>query len=183
MQELSMHILDIAENSVAADAKRVEIRIQKNQKKDILTIEIEDNGKGMDEAMQKQALDPFITTKPHKKVGLGLSMLAEAARKTGGKLHLHSEPGKGTRVHATFGLSHMDLQPMGDIVETMVLLIIGNQDVEFEYHHTIDEKGFAWDTGILQELYGELPKWLPEVVDFIRNDLRTKLHEIESDIL
>ena len=182
MQELSMHILDIAENSVAAEAKKVEIRIQKNQKQDMLTIEIEDNGKGMDEAIQKQVLDPLFTTKPYKKVGLGLSMLAEAARKTGGKLHLHSEPGKGTRVHATFGLSHMDLQPMGDMVETMVLLIVGNPDVEFGYQYTLDEKGFIWNTVFLQEPFGELPRCMPEVVDFIRNDLRIKLHEIESDI-
>jgi hypothetical protein len=173
-----MHILDIAENSVAAQAEHVFIRIEENSKQDIVVIEIEDDGIGMDENIQKRALDPFSTTKPEKKVGLGLSLLADAARKTGGNLELFSSPGRGTRVRASFGLSHVDRQPFGDMVETIVLLVIGNPHVEFTYRHTRDEKFFFWSTDDIRTNFGEISRSTPEVVDFIRENVNTGLQEI-----
>jgi len=179
--ELSLHILDIAENSIAAGAEVVAIRIEEDQKKDIFTIEIEDDGKGMDEQMKKQALDPFVTTKPRKKVGLGLSLLAEAARKTGGNMEIHSRLDEGTRIVATFGFSHLDRQPLGDMVETMVLLIVGNPNVEFVYQHTRDGKLFSMDTRDIQKYLGDIPRSTPDVLDFIREHLLTGLQEIDTN--
>ena len=178
MIELSLHILDIVENSIAAGAEVVDIRIQEDREKDIFTIEIRDDGRGMDEQMKKKVLDPFVTTKPRKKVGLGLSLLAEAARKTGGRMEIHSELDQGTHIVVTFGWSHVDRQPLGDMIETLVLLMIGNPDVEFVYEHTRDGKSFSMDTRDIQEHLGEIPRSTPDVLDFIREHLKTGLREI-----
>ena len=98
MEDLSLHILDIAENSIAAEAKRIEIRIEEDQAKDVLAIEIKDDGNGMDEEMRRKVLDPFFTTRTTRKVGLGLPLLAQASRESEGTIEIDSKPGQGTTV-------------------------------------------------------------------------------------
>ena len=171
MRELSLHVLDIVENSINAGADRVVVRIGMDSEKDRLTIAIEDNGKGMGESVKKKVLDPFITTKPEKKIGLGLSMLSEAARRAGGEMHVESNPGSGTVVEATFGLSHVDRQPMGDMAETMVMLIVGNPDVEFRVEAVRNSTGFFWDTDSLREKFGDASRTDPDVIDSMREAL------------
>jgi len=168
LKELSMHILDIVENSVAAGATRVSILVEENKERDVLVIEIRDNGRGMDEAMRRKALDPFVTTKLAKSVGMGLSLFSEASKRSGGAMTIDSEQEKGTTIRATFGLNHVDRQPMGDIVETMVTLVVGNPDVEFHYQYVRDGKGYSWDTEMIRERFGDVSRSNPEVVDFVR---------------
>ncbi len=166
-----MHILDIVENSVNAGATQVTVSIEENQKLDRLNIEITDNGKGMDDAMVGKALDPFVTTKEGKRVGLGLSMLSEAARKAGGEMTMDSRPGKGTSIRATFELTHLDRQPLGDMTETMITLIIGNPDVEFRYSHKTNTSTLTWSTARIREVFGDVFRSRPDVIDFIREEL------------
>lgn len=135
MEELSLHILDIAENSIRAGAKNIEIHIEEDVKKDRLAITIRDDGAGMDEETQRQALDPFFTTKQSKRVGLGLPLLAAAAQRAGGDVAIHATAGEGTEIVATFQHSHIDRQPLGDMIETLKMLIVGNPDVEFRFVH------------------------------------------------
>jgi signal transduction histidine kinase len=135
MEDLSLHILDIVENSLAARASRVEITVVDAPEEDLLSVEIIDNGEGMDRDTLERALDPFFTTKSVRKVGLGLSLLAQAARESGGDFKLESEEGKGTRIKASFQHSHPDRKPLGDIDETMKVLRVANPEVEFVYNH------------------------------------------------
>jgi signal transduction histidine kinase len=146
MEDLSLHILDIAENSISASAKRIEIRIDEDQAKDLLTIEIKDDGKGMNEHALQKALDPFFTTRKTRNVGLGLSLLAQAARQSDGKIELSSAPGKGTTVKATFRLSHLDCKPIGDINETIRVLVAGNPGIDFLYEHKKNNSSYCFDT-------------------------------------
>jgi signal transduction histidine kinase len=146
MEDLSLHILDIAENSISGSAKRIEIRIEEDQANDVLTIEIKDDGKGMDEQTLQQALDPFFTTRTTRRVGLGLSLLAQATRETDGKIELNSSPGQGTMVKATFCLSHLDRKPMGDINETMRILVAGHPEIDFLYEHKKNGSVYRFDT-------------------------------------
>ncbi len=131
MEDLSLHILDIAENSVAAKADRIEIRVVVDKKNDLLSLEIIDNGTGMDKDTIKKALDPFYTSKTVRRVGLGLSLLSESAKAANGKLTLESKKGKGTRVKAEFQFSHIDRKPLGDIDQTIITLVMGNPDIDF----------------------------------------------------
>jgi len=146
MEDLSLHILDIAENSISAAARRIEIKIDEDQAKDLLTIEIKDDGKGMNEHALQKALDPFFTTRKTRKVGLGLSFLAQAAKESGGKIELNSKPHEGTTVKATFRLSHPDCKPMGDINETIRVLVAGNPGIDFLYEHKKNNSLYCFDT-------------------------------------
>ena len=138
MEDFSLHLLDVAENALAAGAGRIEISIFEQSKKNLMTIEIKDNGCGMDEQTVKRALDPFYTTKPDKRVGLGLPMLAQAAREAGGTLQVQTAPGRGTTVLASFKLSHPDLKPLGDMMATMATLGCSHPQVHFVFDHRRD---------------------------------------------
>ena len=146
MEDLSLHILDVAENSISSSAKRIEIRINEDPDQDVLTIEIKDDGKGMDEQMRQKVFDPFFTTRTTRRVGLGLPMLAQATRETEGKIELDSSPGQGTTVKATFGYSHPDRKPMGDILETIRTLVVSHPEIDFLYEHRKNGSLYRFDT-------------------------------------
>ena len=146
MEDLSLHILDVAENSIAAEAKRIEIRIEEDQDRDLLTVEIKDDGKGMDEQMQRKALDPFFTTRTTRRVGLGLPLLAQASRESGGACEVNSKPDQGTTVRAVFQYSHPDRKPVGNIQETIQTLLIGHPEINLLFEHTKDGTTYHFDT-------------------------------------
>ena len=157
MEDLSLHILDIAENSVAAQASRVEIRIVEDKTLDVLSIEVIDNGTGMDEETRKKALDPFFTSKKVRRVGLGLSLLSESARAANGYLTIKSKKGKGSRVKAVFQHSHIDRRPLGDIGQTILTLIVGNPDLDFVYVHKKDRQRYVFDTRKIRSRLEDIP--------------------------
>lgn len=146
MEDLSLHILDIAENSINAMANRIEIRIVEDRANDLVSVEIKDDGIGMDEQTLKKALDPFFTTRTTRRVGLGLSLLAQAAKDSEGTFELSSSPGRGTTVNATFRLSHPDCKPMGDIDQTMQVLVVSHPGIDFLYEHKDDNSTYRFNT-------------------------------------
>jgi len=146
VEDLSLHILDIVENSIRARASKINIKIIEDIKKDLLTIEIKDDGKGMDKEAMKKVMDPFFTTKSTRKVGLGLGLLKQSARESGGDVEIESKVGMGTRVRAVFNYSHIDRKPLGDMAATLVTLIAGNPEVDFIYEHISDELKYRIDT-------------------------------------
>ncbi len=143
---MSLHILDIVENSIRAKASKIKIRVVEDRAQDLLTIEIKDNGQGIDEGTVKKVLDPFFTTRTTRKVGLGLPLLSQAARESGGDVQIESEVGRGTRVKATFGYSHIDRKPLGNMETTLTTLIAGNPETDFIYEHKKDELEYRLDT-------------------------------------
>jgi len=146
MEDLSLHILDVAENSIMASAGKIEIRITEDKANDLLTIEISDDGKGMDAETLKKALDPFFTTRKTRRVGLGLSMLAQAARQSGGEMDVSSRPNEGTAVRATFRLSHPDCKPMGDIAETVRTLVVAHPEIDVIFEHKSNGSIYRFDS-------------------------------------
>ena len=68
MANLSMHLLDIASNSVRANASKITIHFHDSISEDIIFIEITDNGKGMDEKMVKDVQNPFFTTRTTRRI-------------------------------------------------------------------------------------------------------------------
>jgi anti-sigma regulatory factor (Ser/Thr protein kinase) len=146
MQDLALHILDIVENSLAASARRVAILIVDDTRQDLLSIEIKDDGKGMDAEAKRRALDPFFTTRTTRRVGLGLPLLAQAAREAEGSFEITSRRGKGTIVKASFRRSHPDCRPVGDIGETVRTILVGRPDLALHYEHRIDDEVYRFDT-------------------------------------
>jgi anti-sigma regulatory factor (Ser/Thr protein kinase) len=176
--ELAMHILDIAENSVRAGAKLITIRILEDLEKDLYVMEIADDGRGMNAGERQRALDPFYTTKKVRKVGLGLPLLQNAARNTGGAFRLDSAVGRGTTVTANFRRGHIDRQPLGNIASSLLGLIMGNPGIDFLYHHRVDGRSYTLDTRELKKELEDVPLSHPEVTKFIRENINEGLKEI-----
>ena len=135
MEDLALHILDIARNGVEAGATRVEIRVDEDAGADALQIVVADNGRGMDAATANRAVDPFFTTRETRIVGLGLPLLRQAAEAAGGSLTVDSAPGAGTRVTASFSLSHIDRAPLGDVETTVLVLLASHPDIDLDWTH------------------------------------------------
>jgi anti-sigma regulatory factor (Ser/Thr protein kinase) len=172
MEDLSLHILDIAENSVNAGADRIEIHIIEDQDKDSISLEIIDNGMGMDEETVKKALDPFYTTKKIRRFGFGLSLLSEAARTAGGTFSIESKKGEGTEVRAHFQHSHIDRQPLGDMAQTLITLIMGSPGIDFLYIHRKERREYRLDTAEIRTQLGDVPLNSPQVLKILREDLK-----------
>ena len=179
--ELSLHILDIVENSVRAGASLVRVTVEEDTDSDRYIMEIEDNGSGMTEEVRQKALDPFFTSKKVRRVGLGLPMLSEAAERTGGSFLLESSPGRGTRVRAEFGLGHIDRQPLGKITGTLITILIGNPDTDFVYEHIRNGRVYTLDTREIKKELDGIPINHPEVLDFLRTSIQEGLTEIGAD--
>jgi anti-sigma regulatory factor (Ser/Thr protein kinase) len=178
MEDISLHILDIAENSISAEAKKISISIQENRKKDLLSLEISDDGKGMDQETVKKAMDPFYTTRKTRRLGLGLSLLSEAAKQANGQFSIESGPGKGTKIKATFQASHIDTKPLGDVVQTLLTLIIGNPDINIHYKHKINHSLYSLNTQEIKAQLNGIPITSPKVISFIKNHIKEGIDRI-----
>jgi len=139
-EDLSLHILDVVENSIAAKASKIEISVIEDKNNDLLVIGIKDNGTGMSEETLEKVLDPFYTTRTTRRVGMGLSLLAQAARDSNGSFAINSRLGSGTEVKASFQHSHIDRKPMGDIKSTLITLITSYPEINFIFIYQ-DEEG------------------------------------------
>ncbi|MFW6381752.1 MAG: ATP-binding protein [Bacillota bacterium] len=180
MKELSLHILDIMQNSLAAGADCIELTIRENRQQDQLIIEIRDNGRGMDRDQQQQVTDPFVTSRQTREVGLGLPLLSEAARRCGGELKLESTPGEGTRVEAWFQYNHIDRAPLGDMPGTIVSLLAVNPELELVYRHYLNQRQFVFKTSeIRQELEGVALNH-SRVLNWIEDYLRQGLKDLQK---
>lgn len=183
MQDLSLHILDIVENSIAAGAEKIEITINENIKKNMLSIMIRDNGKGMDKKTLNKALDPFYTTKKTRRVGLGLSMLAQAAKEAEGNFDIKSKRGCGTTVTAAFEYDHIDRKPIGDMAKTMIALIVSHAlHVDFIYVHKKDGKELMFDTRQIKKELNGIPINDVEVLKFLEENIRKELENMGAKI-
>ena len=180
MEDLSLHILDIVENSIAAGADRVEIRVIEDIRKDILSVEIKDNGKGMGADVLSKVLDPFYTTRTTRRIGLGLSLLSQSAKEADGDMTITSKKGEGTIVTAYFKHSHIDRKPIGNMAETLIVLIAGNPDIDFLYEHRLNNRAYSIDTKDIREELGDVPLSSPGVVEVIRKDIRNGLKILSS---
>ena len=146
MTEISLNILDVAENSTKAGAALVTITVDADFEADQLTVSIEDNGCGMTPEQVERVTDPFFTSRTTRKVGLGVPFFKYAAESTGGSFQIESTIGVGTTVTATFTLSHIDRMPLGDINSTIHTLVVYHPDTDFVYHYRYNGKSFTMDT-------------------------------------
>lgn len=180
MKELSEHILDIAQNSLAAGAAHIAITLTEHDS-GRLTVVIEDDGRGMNPELLAAASDPFTTTRTTRKLGLGLPLYRMTAEQTGGGIRISSTPGKGTAVTADFDLRHLDCPPLGSLADTVALLIQGNPEVELTYRH-ITPRGMAelLTAEIRQVLGDDISLAEPAVFNWIQTNLSEQEAEIEG---
>jgi hypothetical protein len=171
MEDLSLHILDIAENSIAAGARNIKITVGEDRLRDLLTVEIIDDGKGMSPEMVEQAADPFYTTRTTRSVGLGLALFQEAARIANGSMEIQSVPDSGTTVRATFQLSHVDRKPLGNMVETISALLSSCSEVNVHYVHERDGNRLVFDTKEIRSELGSTALNSAKAINVVRGYL------------
>ena len=185
MQELSLNVLDVAQNSVSAGASLIEIGVAEDTVADRLTIVIKDNGCGMTEEQVQRVIDPFYTTRTTRKVGMGVPLLMLAAEQTGGTVTIQSRHEEdhpedhGTVVTATFHTDHIDFTPIGDLVSTMETLIMGSPEIDFTFVHDANGHRVELDTRQLREVLGEVPLDSYEIIQWIGDFLREQYQPAE----
>jgi len=179
MKDLSLHILDIVQNSIRAKASLISIEIEELVTENQLIISITDDGTGMSPEQLQQATDPFYTSRTTRKVGLGLSLFKQNAEIAGGSFRIESELAKGTKVTATFGLTHLDRPVMGDLVGTLLLLICSSDKTDYAFKHRTNLGEFVLDTREVKQMLRDVPLSHPDVRTFLKEMLQENLEQIQ----
>ena len=185
MKELSLNILDVAENSVKAGATLTQILL--DEQDGTLTLQIVDDGCGMSEDVVRSVVDPFYTTRTTRKVGMGTPLLKLACEQTGGSLSIDSvtkeaDPaGHGTHVTATFDMNHIDFTPLGDVGASVVTLIQGHPDTDFLFRHQRNGNVVELDTRELREVLEDVPLNSYDVLLWIEGNLQEQYEELSGE--
>ena len=173
MREIALHLLDIAENSVAAESTNISIHVHEDLLHDMLSASVVDDGRGMDAETAQHVQDPFYTTRTTRNVGLGIPLLKLAAEQAEGSFSLQSKPGKGTWVEAEFRHSHIDRMPLGDLSSTFLTLLIAHPQIDWTFLYRVTDRNkasrdFLFESAELKSQLGEIPLTEPEVLAFVR---------------
>lgn len=182
MFELSLHILDILENSLRAEATTICIRVEESKADDLLTITIEDNGEGMEHQIARKASEPFTTTKnKQQRVGLGLPLVKQLSEHCNGNFRINTQPGKGTTIEMSFQWSHIDRPPLGSMAETIRTIIAGHSEIELVYEHLINGGSFWFDTKAIRSELEDLPLDHAQVLAWIKDQIEEGLQQIRPE--
>ncbi len=179
MRELSLHLLDIAENSITAGAKNITVTIREDTIADRLYLSVQDDGKGMDEEMVRKVTDPFVTTRTTRKVGLGIPLLKAAAEGCNGWLKIHSKVGEGTLIEVEFQRSHIDRMPLGDVASTFLTLLVGNPQIHWVFRYSVDQETFELDDQQIKQELGDIPLSDPLVLSYLREILENNIRSVQ----
>lgn len=178
MRELSLNVLDIAQNSIVAGATLTEIVVEENTKENTLFIGIYDNGSGMTQEQVQNVIDPFFTTRTTRKVGMGIPLFKMAAEQTGGSFTIESQKGAGTRVKALFKTDSIDFTPLGDIASTVVTIVSMNNDKEFLYKRILDGREVVFSTVEIKKILDGVPLSEPSVMNWIEEYLNEQYNDL-----
>jgi hypothetical protein len=179
MKDLSMHILDIVQNSIRAKALNILIGIEEKPETDQFIIKIDDDGCGMGPEELSKAIDPFYTSRTTRKVGLGLPLLKQNAENPGGRFTIQSGINKGTRLTAVFGFTHIDRPVLGDIVGTLMILFGASENINFVFSYRTPHGTFSVNTSEIMEMLDGVPIHTPEIREFLTGYLSTNLKQIQ----
>ena len=179
MKEIALHILDIVENSVAADASAVEIGIDEDAAGNRLRVSIHDDGRGMDARTLAGIDDPFVTSRTTRVAGLGVPLFKAAAEACNGRLEVRSAPGQGTTLTAEFQRDHIDRMPLGDLPGTLLGLVVGRPEIRWRFRYRGDGGTFHFDTAPVRQALGDVPLSQPAVLQAIRETLEDGIREAQ----
>lgn len=183
MNELSLHILDICQNSLKANASLIQIIITEDTNLNTYIIEIHDNGFGMNEKTLSEVADPFFTTRTTRSVGMGVSLFKMAAEMAGGSFHITSKINQGTSVTAQFEHNHIDRAPLGSIEDTLAILLMNEAAIDIYYKHICNHKEYILDTREIKKVLNGIPLADYDVIMWVKNNIKegiTTIHKEEA---
>jgi hypothetical protein len=178
MEELSLTLLDIVQNSVAACATTIVITIWESPRDNIFRFRVADNGQGMDETLRAKVTDPFFTTRTTRRVGLGLPLLDMLTKQCDGTLTIRSQLRQGTVVEAFFPYNHIDRPPFGNVKNTLLTLLVGNPDISLNYIHHVDDRTFTMHSSEITSILGDIPFSHPMVYEWLNNFIEQGLKQV-----
>lgn len=181
MNDLALHILDIVQNSIRANATFVKILVWENILRDLLTIEIADDGSGMSAEQIRKVFDPFFTSRTTRKVGMGLPLFKQSAEQCGGGVTIDSKIGEGTVVKATFQISNLDCPPMGELGNVIVLLASSNVNVRIIFEYRYNEESYIFDTMEIKEILGDVPLNNPKIISYLDEMVSNNIQNIKNN--
>ncbi|MBS3872992.1 MAG: ATP-binding protein [Firmicutes bacterium] len=167
MEELALHILDLAQNSIAAGASEIVITIVEAHAENSLRITLADNGRGMERETLEAVSDPFFTTRTTRRVGLGIPLLKAAAELCEGSMTVESVLGQGTTVEVYFRHDHIDRVPLGDMAATVAAIMAVNPHIEVLYRHTVDSREFTFDSREVRAVCEDLSQH-PKIIEWLQ---------------
>lgn len=178
MKDLSLHILDIVQNALAAGADLVTVAIEEDLAANTLRIEVSDNGRGMTKEILAKVADPYYTSRKTRKVGMGIPLFMHTARQAGGGLQITSEPGAGTKVVAHLVHDHLDRPALGDMAGVMSMLSGANPDMDFIYSHRKSENTYVFDTREVKKILDGMPLSELPVMKYLKEMIQENLDEL-----
>lgn len=181
MKDLSLHILDLLQNSTVVDSTLIELEIEDSLKDNIFRFTITDNGRGMSKEFLEKVTDPYSTTRTTRKVGLGLPLIKMNAEQCNGGFMIESELGKGTKLCFWFEHNNIDRPPMGDIAGVFVLTIAQNEEIRFIMNYKTDKDIFSFDTQEIKEALDGIPLNNNDIIKFLREMIEVNLKDIEAN--
>jgi hypothetical protein len=182
VRELALHLMDIAENSVAANASDITIEVNEDTIRDQLNMSVIDNGKGMDAEMVQRVIDPFVTSRTTRKVGLGIPLLKEAAEACNEWLEIQSKLGEGTALRVEFQRSHIDRMPLGDLASTCLSLVIAHPEIHWVFRYQVDDRQFVFDDQPVKDTLEGVPLTEPDVLSYLRQVIEEGVSETAEKI-
>ena len=180
MKDLSLHIIDIIQNSVSAGARRIDLTVEEDLAADRLRIVITDNGRGMTPQQVQNLSDPFFTTRTTRKVGMGVPLFRQNAEQTEGRLTVDSTPGQGTTLTAEFKHSHVDRPPLGDLANSFILMVAANPDIEFGLRYVFNGDEYRFDTVEVKEALDGMPINNPSIVNMLEEMIKENIRSLQS---
>lgn len=183
MTDLSLHLMDIMQNSAVVGSTYIEVGIKAEKKKNLLTLYVKDDGWGMDEETVRKVSDPFYTTRTTRKAGLGIPLLRMSAEMAGGGISIESEPGRGTTVTAVYEIDNIDRKPLGDVGETMAISIMGNPELEYNLLLSNDDEEYVFRTEDVRKQIGDLPINDTVIIGYLKEMISEQVNRIFGGIL
>ena len=178
MRELSLYILDIAQNSIVAGASLTEILVKEDTVRYELLIGIYDNGQGMTEEQVRYVLDPFFTTRTTRKVGMCIPLIKMAAEQTGGSFTITSQVGVGTKVEALFKTDSIDFTPLGDMASTISTIVCMNEDKDFIYTRKVDDREYKFSSADIKTILEGVPLSEPSVINWVEGYISEQTEQL-----
>ncbi len=182
MNDLSLYLLDIAQNAIAAKASILEITLLEDTTKNLLSLTIKDNGIGMSEETLAKVTDPFFTTRTTRTVGLGIPFLKMASNLALGDLTIESNLGMGTTLNTYFQLNHINTPPLGDITETLYILMIHPELKDLKYSHSVDGMSFDFDSGTIKTILDGVPLTEPSIMAYLKSYINTNIQKLRRTL-
>ena len=172
MQEIAMTILDIAQNSIRACAKLIQIVIRDSHKDNIIHIECLDDGCGMDDKTLQKVTDPFYTTRTTRQIGLGIPMFKESVEATGGWFSIESQKSVGTKIIGEYVKNHLDTPPMGNIAETLITLIQYDDHIDYVFQYICDDFEWVLNTKEIKDILDGVPINQPDIILWLKDYIK-----------